>query len=412
MKAENVNLACKSSAEISRNIRHRQITSLRMKPQCMYSKKKCEHSKEHIRKQKFYNLVNLGSVTNILPKITKFFVQKNEESSIVEKQLWDSIQLLLFDTKAEIVWFRIYEWKELVGVFHALRVKKSDEVINITNNEGDTKLREDKRLFVIAVGLSTACFTIDEIKTEWRIHAIQMKYVVFPLIMDDPYIKVAYIAFKGTYVAYSLGNFLLLLRIVPNNVLCFANNFVAVNGSTSLRTTNSTSDIDDSRIFSFFKYDEYKKKLFIIYLLLASDINQNVMTNLSGLLILRKNVRILYLQTSIKKLTGYQCGYVTSVRILTIDLIIDGIKAKIRIHTIQEEIVIKLVDSIIFSKKNAKRNLIVGSFQQVDYNTGRFDTNKLSTTSSIPLGMATTAGINVINIIIDENKHHNNSSIL
>ncbi|KAF7382586.1 hypothetical protein HZH68_015505 [Vespula germanica] len=225
--------------------------------------------------------------------------------------------------------------------------KKSDEVINITNNEGDTKLREDKRLFVIAVGLSTACFTIDEIKTEWKIHAIQMKYVVFPLIMDHPYIKVAYMAFKGAYIAY----------------------------------------------------------------------------------------RILYLQTSIEKLTGYQCGYVTSVRILTINLIIDGIKAKIRIHTVQifsndgrqksnningnlvikEEIVIKQVDSIIFSKKNAKRSL-----QQIDYtysvemnyNTGGFDTSKLSTTSSIPSGTATTAGSNVINVIIDENKHHNNSSIL
>lgn len=29
-----------------------------------------------------------------------------------------------------------------------------------------------------------------------------MKYIVFPLIMDDPYIKVAYIAFKGTYITY------------------------------------------------------------------------------------------------------------------------------------------------------------------------------------------------------------------
>ncbi|KAF7381637.1 hypothetical protein HZH66_014031 [Vespula vulgaris] len=89
------------------------------------------------------------------------------------------------------------------------------------------KCIERRMLSLKAVGLSTACFTIDEIKTEWRIHATQMKYVVFPLIMDDPYIKVAYIVFKGTYTAYSLGNFLLLLRIVPNDVLCFANNFVA-----------------------------------------------------------------------------------------------------------------------------------------------------------------------------------------
>lgn len=74
--------------------------------------------------------------------------------------------------------------------------------------------------------------------------------------------------------------------------------------------------------------------------------NQKVMY-----IVLRTNVRILYLQTSIKKLTGYQCGYVTSVRILTIDLIIDGIKAKIRIHTIQ---VISMIVDYSYNEKNRK----------------------------------------------------------
>ncbi|KAL2722925.1 hypothetical protein V1477_019516 [Vespula maculifrons] len=95
------------------------------------------------------------------------------------------------------------------------------------------------------------------------------------------------------------NNSLLLFRIVPNNIVRFANNFVAsdalvkklsvviflqhpVNSSTILRTTNSPGGIDDDRDFSFLKYG----KFFIMYLLLVSDINQNLMPNLSGLNIL------------------------------------------------------------------------------------------------------------------------------
>ncbi|KAL2723913.1 LOW QUALITY PROTEIN: hypothetical protein V1478_008426 [Vespula squamosa] len=95
----------------------------------------------------------------------------------------------------------------------------------------------------------------------------------------------------------SLGNSLLLFRIVPNNAVRFANNYVAsdafvkklsivtclqrrVNGSTSLKTTNSPSGIDDDRVSSFSKYG----KPFIIYLLLVSDASQNLIPNLSSLL--------------------------------------------------------------------------------------------------------------------------------
>ncbi|KAL2711893.1 hypothetical protein V1478_018914 [Vespula squamosa] len=52
-----------------------------------------------------------------------------------------------------------------------------------------------------------------------------------------------------------------------------------INGSTSLKTINSPSGIDDGRVSSFLKYGTS----FIMYLLLASDGSQNLMPNLSGL---------------------------------------------------------------------------------------------------------------------------------
>ncbi|KAF7388687.1 hypothetical protein HZH68_012629 [Vespula germanica] len=56
---------------------------------------------------------------------------------------------------------------------------------------------------------------------------------------------------------------------------------VRINSSTTLRTINSPSGIDDGQDPSFSKYG----KLFIMFLLLPSDANQNLMPDLSGLLI-------------------------------------------------------------------------------------------------------------------------------
>lgn len=52
-------------------------------------------------------------------------------------------------------------------------------------------------------------------------------------------------------------------------------------------------------------------------------------------IILRENVRILYLKTNIEMLIGYQYEYVIVVRLLTVDLIIYEIKAKVKVHTVQ-----------------------------------------------------------------------------
>ncbi|KAL2747785.1 hypothetical protein V1477_004477 [Vespula maculifrons] len=88
----------------------------------------------------------------------------------------------------------------------------------------------------------------------------------------------------------SWNNSLLLLQIVTNNIVHFVNNFIAsdaivkklfvviflqqpVNSSIILMTTNLLSDIDDGRDSSFLKYGKH----FMMYLLLTSDANQNLM---------------------------------------------------------------------------------------------------------------------------------------
>ncbi|KAL2741121.1 hypothetical protein V1477_010182, partial [Vespula maculifrons] len=75
----------------------------------------------------------------------------------------------------------------------------------------------------------------------------------------------------------SLGNFL-LLRIVPNNVVCFAIILSAVmrsckiNGSTISKPINSSNSIDNGRK--------------TIYNVFTSDTNRNLMQNLAGLLVM------------------------------------------------------------------------------------------------------------------------------
>ncbi|KAL2735657.1 hypothetical protein V1478_002391, partial [Vespula squamosa] len=81
----------------------------------------------------------------------------------------------------------------------------------------------------------------------------------------------------------SLGNSLLLFRIVPSNVVRFVNNFVASNALVKKlsvvtrlqhrRTTNSPSGIDEGQ-----------KIVYNVFIVGIRCLSQNLMPNLSGLL--------------------------------------------------------------------------------------------------------------------------------